>query len=357
LWLHLGHRNRDRLRAILFVPISIVIFFCHTYGWGALGLLCFSAEAVRQHDRGIGWLRAGLNAALHASVMALPVVIMLAWRSETHGGSTGDWFNWKAKFYWLQMALRDRYKWYDIGSVGVAFLVLIEALRNPRLTFSRNLAFSGLVLVAGFILLPRIIFGSAYADMRLAPYMFAILLLAIRFRGETHARLGNALAVLALAFCVVRLGGNTISLARASDDQQAKLVALEHVPDGSRVATLVLMSCRNAWALPRNSHLGAMVMVRRQGFSNDQWVMEGLNLLELRHTGAGYFASDPSEIVRENWCHDGLHQTIDEAVAAVPRAAFDYIWLVDAVPSSPKLTADMQLVWRGPGSLLYRLHP
>ena len=26
--------------------------FAHTFGWGTLGLLCFSAEAVRQHDRG-----------------------------------------------------------------------------------------------------------------------------------------------------------------------------------------------------------------------------------------------------------------------------------------------------------------
>src|SRR5689334_21079458 len=77
LWLRLGRLHHTKLRAILFVPISVVIFFCHTYGWGALGLLCFSAEAVRQHDKGIGWWKAGLKAILHASVMALPVVIML----------------------------------------------------------------------------------------------------------------------------------------------------------------------------------------------------------------------------------------------------------------------------------------
>ena len=52
LWLHLGQKDKARLRAWLFVPISVIIFFCHTYGWGALGLLCFSGEAVRQHDRG-----------------------------------------------------------------------------------------------------------------------------------------------------------------------------------------------------------------------------------------------------------------------------------------------------------------
>jgi hypothetical protein len=357
LWLHLGRIGRTKLRAILFVPISLIVFFCHTFGWGALGLLCFSAEAVRQHDRGIGWFQAGCRAALHASVMALPIVIMLAWRSEAHGGSTADWFNWKTKGTWLQTALRDRWKWYDLASVGVAFVVLIETLRNPRLTFSRNLAFSGAVLVAGFILLPRIIFGSAYADMRLVPYMIAVLLLAIRFRGPTSRKLGSALAVLGLLFCVIRFGGTTWTLAKAADDQEAKLVALDHIPTGARVITLVGFYCRSSWVLPRNSHLGAMVMVRREGFSNDQWVLEGLNLLELKYSKPGYFASDPSELVRENYCNDRGHLRIDQALARLPREDFDYVWLVDPPEFDHRLVAGLHEVWRGGGSILYRTRP
>jgi hypothetical protein len=356
LWLRLGRLGRTRLRAWLFVPISVLIFFCHTYGWGALGLMCFSAEAVRQHDRGIGWFKAGVNAALHASVMALPILIMLVWRSETHGGETGDWFNFKAKLFWVEMALRDRWKWFDMASVALAFLVLVEALRNPRLAFSRNLAFSGLVLVAGFVLLPRVIFGSAYADMRLVPYILAVLLLAIRFRGPTNLRLGNALAVLALLFCAARLGANTWSFAVAANDQQAKLEALDHVPQGARVVSLVQLPCIDVWRLPRNSHLGAMVMVRREGFSNDQWVIEGVNLLGLRYRAAGYFAADPSQIVRPNNCPDRLHETIDHALATLPRNDFDIVWLIDPPAYDPRLVADLQPVWRNGRSILYRLH-
>ncbi len=59
LWLRLGRTGKLKLRAILFVPISIVVFFAHTFGWGALGLMCFSAEAVRQHDKGRGWFLSG----------------------------------------------------------------------------------------------------------------------------------------------------------------------------------------------------------------------------------------------------------------------------------------------------------
>ena len=52
LWLRLGRLERTRFESWLFAPISLIVFFCHTYGWGLLGLMCFSADAVRLHDRG-----------------------------------------------------------------------------------------------------------------------------------------------------------------------------------------------------------------------------------------------------------------------------------------------------------------
>jgi hypothetical protein len=192
--------------------------------------------------------------------------------------------------------------------------------------------------------------------MRLVPYIFAVLLLAIRFRGPTNLRLGNALAVLALLFCATRLGANSWSLAVAANDQQAKLKALDHVPEGARVVSLVQLPCTDVWRLPRNSHLGAMVMVRREGFSNDQWVIEGANLLSLRYRAAGYFAADPSQIVRPNNCPDRLHQTIDRALATLPRNDFDFVWLIDPPAYDPRLVADLQPVWRNGTSILYRLH-
>ena len=64
------------------------------------------------------------------------------------------------------------------------------------------------------------------------------------------------------------------------------------------------MTCQEYWPLLRNSHLGAMVIVRRDGFSNDQWLIEGVNLLDLKYRAAGYFAADPSQLVRPNRCRD-----------------------------------------------------
>jgi hypothetical protein len=357
LWLRLGRLERTTLRGWLFVPISLIVFFTHTYGWGLLGLMCFSADAVRLHDRGRSWWRAGLEAALHTSVMALPILIMLAWRTETHGGSTSSWFEWKMKWRWIYSALRDRWKLFDIASLIVAGLVFVYALVSRKLTLSRNLAFSAIVLAISFAILPRIIFGSAYADMRLVPYLMAVGLLAIRFRGAPDRTMAQVLAVLGLLFFATRTAANTISLAMAANDQRAKLNAIDHMPMGARVITLTGMTCSEYWPLLRNSHMGAMVIVRREGFSNDQWLLEGVNLLDLKYRSAGYFAADPSQLVRPNGCRDGLHRTIGASLTALPRKDFDYVWLIDVPPYDPAVAADMTPVWRGPGSILYQTHP
>jgi hypothetical protein len=356
LWLRLGRLERTTVREWVFVPISLVVFFCHTYGWGLLGLMCFSADAVRLHDRGRPWWRAGVEAALHTSVMALPILVMLIWRSETHGGQTIDWFDWKVKWRWIYAALRDRWKMFDIGSLIAAALVFLYVLVSRKLTLSRNLAFSAIVLAVSFVIIPRIVFGSAYADMRLVPYLMAVAFLAIRFRGAPDRATAQVLAVLGLLFFATRTTANTISLGMAGMDQRAKLHAIDMMPEGARVITLTGMPCTEYWPMLRNSHLGAMVIVRRDGFSNDQWLLEGVNLLDLKYRAAGYFAADPSQLVRPNRCIDYLHRTIDQSLAALPRNDFDYVWLIDVPPYDPTLVAGLQPVWRGPGSILYRLH-
>ena len=62
--------------------------------------------------------------------------------------------------------------------------------------------------------------------------------------------------------------------------------------------------------------------------------------------------------MRPNNCiGDRLHRTIDNSLGGIPRKDFDFAWLIDPPPYDPALVADLQPVWRGPGSVLYRLHP
>jgi hypothetical protein len=193
--------------------------------------------------------------------------------------------------------------------------------------------------------------------MRLVPYLMAVALLAVRFHGPPDRRTAQVLAVLGLLFFATRTVANTISLGRAAQDQAAKMRAIELMPRGARVISLVQMSCKEYWPMLRNGHLGAMVVVRREGFSNDQWLLEGVNLLDLKYRAAGYFAADPSQLVRPNNCIDRLHRQINQSLAALPRDDFDYVWLIDPPAYDPQLVADMKPVWRGPGSILYKTQP
>jgi hypothetical protein len=180
--------------------------------------------------------------------------------------------------------------------------------------------------------------------------------LAIRFRGETDLKLARRLAIFGLAFLLVRTAATTASMAIAANDQSAKLQALNHIPTGARVASITGRSCGLHWALRRNAHLGALVIVRRHGFSNDQWIIEGTNLLTLRYTEPGIFAADSSQIVRPNGCPTS-GWWIDRALRAWPRGKFDYLWMIDPPPYDPALVGGMKLVWRGPDSLLYQVEP
>jgi len=355
LWLRLARLDRLRLRAILFVPISVILFFAHTFGWGTLGLLCFSAEAVRQHDRGAGWIRSGLNAALHASVMALPLAIMLAWRSETPGGMTHGWFDWELKLDWIQQSLRDRWRPFDLASLALALGLILFAFVNRRLTFSRNLAFSGLVLLAAFLCIPWTVFGSAFADTRLAPFVIAVGLLAIRFRDEMPLGMARTLAIAGLAFYAVRLAGTTASLAIASNHQARLLEAVEQIPVGARTVTLVGQACKRRWQMPRDTHIGSMVIVRRHGFANDQWVLEGTNMLTLRFPEAGRLSADPSQLVWPKSCSSDLRWSVDDAIGVATSGPFDYLWLIDVPPFDERLLAGAEPVWRSERSTLYRL--
>src|SRR4030095_2691421 len=104
---------------------------------------------------------------------------------------------------------RDRWEAFDIACTAVVLAVPVFALFHPRLTLSRNLAFSGLMLAATYVLLPRIVFGSAYADMRLVPFAAAVFVLAVRFKKETRFPLATWLAVGGAGFIGGRLGACT----------------------------------------------------------------------------------------------------------------------------------------------------
>jgi hypothetical protein len=355
LWLRLARLSRLKLRAMLFLPISIVIWVCHTFGWGLLGLLAFSAEMIRQHDRNANWPRAIVNAGLHCLPMIVPLFLMVAWRSGAVSGGTGGWFVWKAKLQWFNMTLRDRWRWFDALSLGLITLLIVFGVRDKRMGMSRNLAVSALVLLIAFLLLPRVVFGSAYADMRLTPFIIAIAVIAIRPRPEASTRLLGTLAMAGLALYATRIVATTASFAMTSVRYGRAMVALDHVPVGARLVSFVGYQCRPVWMTNRMEHLPGMAIVRRRAYSNDQWDLPGAQLIRMKSPDRGYFGADPSQIVTHSFCGRDKWRPIDWSLMNVPRDQFDYVWFIDLPGLDPRLLRGLTSVWRDGNNALYRI--
>ncbi|WP_294293150.1 hypothetical protein [uncultured Sphingomonas sp.] len=362
LWLRLARLGRFRLRAILFVPIGLILWVCHTFGWGVLGVLAFSAELIREHDkateRGVvaRWVRPWFMAGIHCLPLAPPALLMLMWRSGGHvTGQTGDWFNWRQKVNWVTMVLRDRWMPFDIASVAVLLLVLLKSVRDPTVQYSRNLTLSALFLLAVFILLPRIVFGSAYADMRLAPFMIGIALIAIRPRPGTTARGVGMLALAGLAFFVARTAATTVSFWHYDKSYDRELAALEKLPKGARLVSFVGETCYNQWTMTRLQHLPGMAMVRRLAYTNDQWSMPGAQLLTVKYAAGRPFNHDPSEIVTTTQCPTEWWRPVSISLVRFPRDAFDYVWLISPPNYDKRLEQGLVPIWRDGTSALFRV--
>jgi signal transduction histidine kinase len=280
---------------------------------------------------------------------------MVAWRSGQVGGRTTDWFHWSYKFRWFFMMLRDRWAEFDIDCVALLSLVILIAAFHRRIGFSRMLAMFAVFLTIVFLLLPRIVFGSAYADMRLAPYAFAMALLAIRFQPSFRARTLRWIAIASLAFFLVRIGATTASFRLYDRVYDRELAALDHVPRGARLVSFTGIACRQPWKMSRLEHLPAMATVRREAFSNDQWTMVGAQLLTVHYPAGGRFVQDPSQMVTERRCRGETWLTLDESLRQLPRDAFDYVWLIQPPRHDPALLAGLQPIWRSGTSVLYRI--
>ena len=362
-WLRLTTQQKLVRRFSLFGPIACMIWITHVFGWGVLGLLAFSAEAVRCRDEK-GSLKWGIWHAARAVVpLAVPLLPMIVWRMGSAGVYTGGFFDPFSKSYSFIGALRDRWMLWDCFGIGTLLVVFWAAFRQKELGFSKTLLIPAVVLACTFLLLPEHVFGSAYADARIVPIAFMVGLLAIR-GSNTDWIINERLAVLASTFALLRLAGNTLSFGIADFEQKERLEALLFMNTGARVLALTGEACPQEWEMPRHFHVASFVIFRRHGFTNDQWQASGAQLLRVKYGEARPFEADPSTFVYSRECllavqkryqTSGLPgRTIDDALQTFPRVAFDYVWILKPPgPFSP--TADLSVIWKGKDSILYRI--
>jgi hypothetical protein len=364
LWLRMRAKSR-LVRALIFVPLSCLIWLTHAFGWGALGLLVWSAELIRERDLGKTWFGSAVGAAFEAALLALPIVLMIAWRSAGVAGTTSGYLGIQSKIFSIAAAMRDRWLIWDTFGVTVAVVLIGAAKFDRQLEFSRRLMIPAATLFVAYMLMPTQVFGSAYADMRLAPYMLMLGVLSVRFRNPEPSGGAGLLASLGLLFVAARLLGNTISFALADFEIRSDLEALSYIPKGAPVLSIIGNDCNKSWSMPIHSHLGSFVITRRQGFSNDQWQLSGAQLLRVHYPAARDFAADPSETIFSKAClaktaktlKPGQHlsRSLDQALNEFPRQAFDYVWVIKPVDWDGRPPPDLTRLWSNSESTLYRV--
>lgn len=380
-WLRLSTTGNWRIRAAAFAPISCLLWLAHAFGWAFLLLTAWSAELVRRHDEGQSFMKAGVKAGIACIPLCIPFLLMIFWRSGAPADGTGGFFGFASKFFSMAAVLRDRWLLWDAFSAAVAVVLIGSAIFDERMSFSRRLALPATVLTITFFVMPTTIFGSAYADMRLAPFMVILAVCAVRFRDPEDTLGAHLLANLGIAFLALRLAGTTLSFAVAEREMRTHTEALDHIPNGSRVLSLVGNTCASDWEMPRHSHLGSLVIERKRGFSNDQWRLPGTQLLQIHYPLAGSFAFDPSEHVFSQKCIDRtlarmkrarqidrlrgkvdkeplhLGRSVEGAILEFPRWAFDYVWVLKAPDFDMGARPGLTPIWRSSESVLYRVDP
>lgn len=357
VWRRLHGANKAWAAQVWLAAAGAAIWVCHTYGWAFLGLLCGSAmlaEVIAARTRPMAAAGRIIGACWP---LLLPIIPMVIWRAESSGAAMSGW-SLQFKLNWLLSPLRTEWRGLDLGALAVIGGLLAWALFSRSVRFDRSLGVAALLCFAFFFILPTRVFGSAFADMRLLPYAFAIALVAI---GPVRAggKAWLAAGMIALALFAGRMAVTSAAYISQDRKVQAELTALDHVPNGARIAFFVVKPCRVQWALPPLDHLAGAALARRNAFVNDQWQQPGVNPMVVHYPAAEPFVRDPSHLVQREDCGHRARPKLSEALAKLPTGAFTHVWIVGDRPAQMPMTVPAGLVripYPGEG-LLYAITP
>ena len=306
--------------------------------------------AARMHP-----LRAILRILAACWPLLLPVAPMVISRAESSGAAMSGW-HLRYKFNWAISPLRTYWRDYDLASLAVLALLLLWALLSRTVRYDRRIGLAAVLCIACFIALPFRVFGSAFADMRLVPYAFALALVSIG-----PVRLGSKVlqvaGAIALALFAGRIAVTSVAYIQQDRRAQAELTALEPMPMGARIAFFVVKPCWNPWAMPVLDHVVGAGIARRNAFVNDQWQQPGVNPMRVHYPAAGPFYRDPSHLVQREDCSHRIRPKLSQSLAKLPLDAFTHVWIVGEFAEPVAVPDRLVPVPYGGAGLLYAIKP
>jgi len=356
LWLRLGRLGAIRLRAALFVPIGFLVWLCHASGWGLLGVLIFTWEAASARAARASWLETLTRSVVACLPLTLPLVPMLFWSAAVPRGSLGV-FNYDPgrKIALIFLSLRNGVPIVDTGSMLILWAIGILGVIRHDLEFDRKLTIVAAALLLTYILMPANLMGSGHADLRIAPYVVMLFLVALRPVGST--RFTRALGIFAVVFFTAGMAYHAVVYARINRAQEHVLKALDHLPVGARVFSFARVSCSATMEGNRMEHIHRIAIVRRQAFTNGTWPFPASQTLIVHPDMVSGYNDESSQLLEPSDCRDDMTHTIDGRLATLPPGRYDYFWLLDVPPQQWPERTWLRIVWHNDRTVLYRILP
>ncbi|MFN5245002.1 MAG: hypothetical protein ACK5B7_11300, partial [Novosphingobium sp.] len=237
---------------------------------------------------------------------------------------------------WKQ-AMRDGIVWLDHASLLLVAAVLAGSLLLRRI--DGRLGWAAAILLIGSIAMPRHIFGGDLADARMIYSGLLVGCLALSWN------VPRWLLWVAPALFLARISVTTDIWQRGSAETERLLAAVDHLPQGARVANLVVTN-GGKWGYNTQEHIGGYAVLRKNVLINAHFAVPGIHMIRLKDGGPNF--RDPSQ--RLLW-RPG--RPIDLANWA-PARNMDWLWYVG--PREPdSLPPGAVVVYRAPGTLVARL--
>lgn len=344
-------------RAALFAALSLVLWLCHLAGWAAFALAVGGLELARawQAERGPPFRRLP-ELAMKLAPLAVPFIVM--WL--TMGGEAAPTAYHenavRLKVVRFISMFRDQSFPLDIATFFTAALLPFLLVRQRLARLDAGLLVPAGLLMLAFILLPRQLVGSFYADVRLLP--MAAILLALGLRWQGSARAAGIVAVAALALFSARLTLMTVGWRTAEAAHASHRRAIEHIPHGARLLVLQLRDTSGAsWPVAPIDHVPSFATLERDAFVNIQWAFSGGQLLQVKYNRDIRYHKDPSGVLVVADATGRDTGNLQAALATFPRDRFDFVWLMNtqALPTAPSRTAGLRPIYADGNTLLLRV--
>ncbi len=261
-------RKRGELfRAIVFVPLALLLFMAHLYAFGIAGLCVVAYELgrIERVPRRNEWGCYLLEASPVLVSFGIPLLLFLAFSPTTEEMGTMQYGQLIRRLVGMVALFRDYDPMLDSLTILLVSAIGIVAIVKRHLRVARGMVWPLAAMALVYLVMPATLFGSHGSDVRFAVALGLVFVAATEVAG-TALHWWCLVGALLVALFLVRMEVITGYWLAADRDYRAVLAALDRMPAGSRLFTADGQGAEWQPFPTPTAHLPCLAVVRRGTF-------------------------------------------------------------------------------------------